>query len=81
MAGTGVTPDVRVRKMIDDQMVVSLFEDEDVRQALDAANGADVRELAAPAGTKAAFMSASGLAAVVVLVQSAVAASFRQGQG
>ncbi|MGC1275593.1 MAG: S41 family peptidase [Planctomycetaceae bacterium] len=50
MAGSGVTPDIAVRKMIDDQTVVPLYDDEDVRQALQAANGSDVRTLAANPG-------------------------------
>ncbi|HEX6986788.1 MAG TPA: S41 family peptidase, partial [Planctomycetaceae bacterium] len=49
MAGAGVTPDIAVPKLADDQTVVPLAADADVREALRAAAGQEVRELAAAA--------------------------------
>jgi carboxyl-terminal processing protease len=50
MADAGVTPDIAVPKTADDQTVVPLASDTDVREALRAAQGQKVRELAATAG-------------------------------
>jgi carboxyl-terminal processing protease len=49
MADAGVTPDIAVPKMADDQTVVPLASDTDVREALRAAEGQKVRDLAAAA--------------------------------
>lgn len=50
MADTGVTPDIHVRKSIDDQTVVPLHSDTDVQEAVRAATSDEVRQLAANAG-------------------------------
>ncbi len=50
MADAGVTPDIAVPKMADDQTVVPLASDTDVREAVRAAQGQKVRELAANPG-------------------------------
>ena len=49
MADAGVVPDIAVPKMADDQTVVPLAADSDVREAVRAAQGQKVRELAATA--------------------------------
>src|SRR5690606_26024419 len=49
MADTGVTPDIHVRKSIDDQTVVPLHSDTDVQEAVRAATSDEVRQLAANA--------------------------------
>jgi len=50
MADAGVTPDIAVPKMADDQTVVPLASDTDVREAVRAAQSQKVRELAANPG-------------------------------
>ena len=51
MAKAGVTPDIAVPKAADDQTVLPLAFDMDVREAVRAAAGSDVREMAAAAST------------------------------
>jgi carboxyl-terminal processing protease len=51
MAKAGVTPDIAVPKLADDQTVVPLASDRDVREAMRVATSEKVRELAATAGS------------------------------
>ena len=50
MADAGVTPDIAVPKVADDQTVLPLLSDPDVRQGMRAAAGPEVREMAANPG-------------------------------
>lgn len=57
MAKAGVTPDVAVPKTGDDQTLVSLTEDMDVRRAVEVASGNEVLEMAAAAERGGSLLS------------------------